>query len=194
MFRRTIHLITGLVVIYYLLPETPLGLPREIWLIILLGIFPFTIEMIRVTRSVRIPGQRPHEVKAVGSYAWSLWASMLIMLIMPQSVAVPVILVYSFADPVLSELRVWRKWSTFTFGFVFIWIMFVAFGFDLMMAAYGAIFMIIGESTEEDVNKWMFDFKTDDDGTTQVIPAIMLGIAYIMNPGLFPDPWLYPIF
>lgn len=212
MLRRMIHLSSGLVVIYYLFPDSLMGLPREIWLITLLGVVPFTIEMIRINRSVRIPGQRPHEVKSVGSYAWSLWASMLIMLIMPQSVAVPVIIVYSFADPVLSELRVWKKWSTFTFGFIFIWIMFMAFGFDLMMAAYGAIFMIIGESTElkgvlrirpeiaklyeveDDVNQWMFDFKTDDDGTTQVIPAIMLGIAYIMNPALFPGPWLFPIF
>ena len=210
-FRRIIHLISGSVCIFYLFPEEVLFLPKEIVLILIVGVIPLLIEYFRLSKGLIIFGQRPHEDEAVGSYAWSLWASMFIILIFPQSVAVPVILIYSFADPILSELRVWRKWSAFSFGFLFIWIMFMAFGFNLVLAAYGAIFMIIGESTElkgilrirpelaklyeveNDAKKWGFKFKTDDDGTTQVIPAIFLGLAYLFSPTAFPGPWLFPL-
>lgn len=212
MFRRVIHLISGLVVSYYLFPERFLFLPREIWLIIILGFVPLIIELTRLRKGRHLPGQRPHENKHVGSYAWSLWASMILMLVMPQSIAVPVIIIYSFADPVLSELRTWKKWSVFPLGFVFIWLMFFAFGFNLVLAAYGALFMMIGESTElkgvlrirpeiakfyqveSDAEKWRLKFKTDDDGTTQVIPAIFLSIAYLASPSAFPGPWLFPLF
>ncbi len=211
MFRRIIHLISGTVVIYYLFPQDFFYLPNEIVLIVVVGVIPVIIEYLRLSNRIVIFGQRPHENEAVGSYAWSLWASMLIILIFPQSVAVPVIIIYSFADPVLSELRLWRKWSAFSFGFLFIWTMFMAFGFNLVLAAYGAIFMIIGESTElkgilrirpelarlyeveRNARRWGFMFKTDDDGTTQVIPAIFLGLAYLFSPSAFPGPWLFPI-
>jgi hypothetical protein len=212
MFRRFIHLISGTIVVFYLFPDTVLYLPKEIILILIIGVIPFIIEYTRLSRGIALFGQRPHETEAVGSYAWSLWASLFIILIFPQSIAVPVILIYSFADPVLSELRVWRKWSAFSFGFLFIWIMFMAFGFNLVLAGYGAIFMIIGESTElkgilrirpelaklykveRDAKKWDFKFKTDDDGTTQVIPAFFLGLAYLFSPSAFPGPWLFPLF
>jgi hypothetical protein len=212
MFRRIIHLISGLVVVYYLFPHSLFNISREIWLMVILGILPLLIEYIRLTRGKLLPGQRSHETQSVGSYAWSLWASMAIMLVLPQQIAVPVILIYSLADPVLSELRAWRKWSAFPFGFIFIWLMFIAFGFNIVLAGYGAIFMIIGESTElkgvlrirpelakfyqveTNAKRWRFKFKTDDDGTTQVIPAIFLGIAYLASPSVFPGPWLYPLF
>jgi hypothetical protein len=212
LFRRMIHLISGLVITYYIFPETFLLVPREIWLILILGFIPFIIEVTRLSRGKRLPGQRPHESDAIGSYAWALWASMVIMLFIPQQIAVPVILIYTLADPILSELRVWRKWSAFTFGFIFIWIMFLIFGFNLFLAAYGAIFMIIGESTElkgvlrirpeltrlyrveENAKNWRFKFKTDDNGTTQIIPSIFLGFAYLAYPEIFPGPWFYPLF
>ncbi len=212
LFRRMIHLISGSVVVYYLFPDRILFLPKGIVLILVIGLLPLIIEYIRLARGTIIFGQRPHENEAVGSYAWSLWASLFIILIFPQSIAVPVILIYSFADPVMSELRVWKKWSAFSFGFLFIWIMFMVFGFNIVLAAYGAIFMIIGESTElkgilrvrpeiaklyeveNDVKKWIFKFKTDDDGTTQVIPALFLGLAYLFSPSSFPGPWLFPLF
>ncbi len=212
LFRRMIHLISGSVVVYYLFPDSVLFLPKEIVLILVIGLLPLIIEYIRLSRGAIIFGQRPHEYEAVGSYAWSLWASLFIILIFPQSIAVPVILIYSFADPVMSELRVWKKWSAFSFGFLFIWIMFMVFGFNIVLAAYGALFMIIGESTElkgilrvrpelaklyeveNDIKKWIFKFKTDDDGTTQVIPALFLGLAYLFSPSSFPGPWLFPLF
>ena len=211
MFRRGLHLMTGLVTVYYLVPETFFYLPRAIWLMIIIGFIPLLMEYFRLRFGKLLPGMRQHETQSVGSYAWSLWASMTLILVMPQSIAIPVIIIYSFADPVLSELRTWKKWSVFPLGFLFIWMMFFAFGFNLVLAAYGAFFMMVGESTEvlgvlrirpelakfynveTDIRKWRFMFKTDDDGTTQVIPAIFLGIAYLASPSVFPGPWLFPI-
>ncbi|HHD16284.1 MAG TPA: hypothetical protein ENK47_06200, partial [Euryarchaeota archaeon] len=103
MFRRGIHLVSGIVVIYYLFPERFFFFPRQFWLVICLGLIPMFMEYLRLKKGVLFLGQRPHEQKTVGAYAWSLWGSTAIMLILPQNVAVPVILIYQFADPIISE-------------------------------------------------------------------------------------------
>jgi len=211
MFRRGIHLVSGIVVIYYLFPERFFFFPRQFWLVICLGLIPMFMEYLRLKKGVLFLGQRPHEQKTVGAYAWSLWGSTAIMLILPQNVAVPVILIYQFADPIISVLRAWKKWSVFPVGFLSIWIMLLVFGFDPVLAGIAAITMMIGESTElkgvlrirpeiiklynvkEHTDTWTFKFKSDDDGTTQLVPAFLLGLVYLLYPSAFPGPWLYPL-
>ena len=212
MLRRGIHILSGLVVIYYLFPTRFLYVPMKMWLILLFGIVPFVIEIIRIRKNVRFFGQREHERKNVGSYAWALWTSMAIMLVIPQEIAVPVIIIYTLADPVIGEIRLWRKWLVLPLGGLFTWIMFMCFGYHPMLALYAALFMIFGEALEIAGNiqmrpelfkiyrtsnfreNFILPFRTDDDATTQLVPALALGLVYIFYPGWFPGPWFFPLF
>ena len=42
--------------------------------------------------------------------------------------------------------------------------------------------------------KIVISFKTDDNATTQIVPALALGLVYIFYPEWFPGPWLFPLF
>jgi hypothetical protein len=184
----------------------------KLWLIFLLGVVPLIIEMIRIRRGRLLPGQREHEKRAVGSYAWALWASMAILLVMPQEIAVPVIIIYTLADPVIGEIRSWKKWLVIPLGLTFTIIMFIVFGYHPALAAYAAVFMVIGEALEikgvlrlrpelyklywksNFKEKYKLPFRTDDNASTQIVPALGLGLVYIFYPTWFPDPWLTPVF
>ncbi|MEA3557745.1 MAG: hypothetical protein U9R75_00665 [Candidatus Thermoplasmatota archaeon] len=212
LLRRGLHLLSSLVVIYYLFPPTFFFLPMKFWLILLLGIVPFIIEIHRMKKGSIMIGQREYEKRAIGSYAWSLWTSAAIILVLPQEIGLPVILIYTLADPVIGEIRLWKKWLVLPLGGIFTSILFIAFGFNIFLAGFAALFMIVGEALEitghirsrpellrlykiESLNDNIgISFKTDDNATTQLVPALALGLVYIFYPGWFPGPWLFPLF
>lgn len=208
-FRRLLHLLSPLLLIYYLFPDRLAGIPSPIILILVVGLVPLVIEVLRLKKGKVLFGQRPHEDRALGSYAWSLWSSLLIILVMPQQIALPTIIVYSFTDPILGEIRTWRKALVYPLGFVFTCIMFVLLGYNPLLAAYSTVFMLLGEAVELHGTlrvrpelmriygfkgkEFAIGFKTDDDGTTQLVPALFLGLLYLIWPGVFPDPLFYPL-
>jgi len=210
--RRGIHLISGLVVIYYLFPDTFLYLPGKLWLIILLGLVPLLIELIRLRGGLLLFGQRGYEKTNIGSFAWALWASGALMLVLPQQIALPVILIYTVMDPVISEIRLWRKWLVLPVGGFITVILFVLFDYNILLAVYGSLFMVAGEATEiigkiqfrpelfkiyrtsSFRENLMIPFKTDDNATTQILPGMALGSLYIFYPQWFPEPWFFPFF
>jgi len=212
MIRRGFHIISGLVVVYYLFPPTFLYIPMKMWLILLLGIVPLLIEIIRIRKKVILFGQREHERKNVSSFAWALWTSMGIMLVLPQEIAVPVVIIYSLADPVIGEIRLWKKWLVLPLGGLFTWVMFLCFGYHPLLALYAALFMVFGEALEivgilrmrpelykiywssNFKENFVIPFRTDDNATTQLVPALALGLIYIFYPGWFPGPWFFPLF
>ncbi|MFO8050168.1 MAG: hypothetical protein R6V01_00510 [Thermoplasmatota archaeon] len=211
MVRRAIHLASSLVIIFYLFPPTFLLLPSKLWLIILLGMVPLLIEIYRIKKGMALPGQREHEKGTIGSYAWALWTSAAIMLVLPQQIGLPVIVIYTLADPVIGEVRLWKKWLVFPIGALFAMVMFLVFGYSLSLAIFASVFMILGEALEikgkiglrpelfrmyrnRNFNEnIVVPFKTDDNATTQLVPAIALGLVYIFYPSWFPGPWLYPL-
>ncbi len=212
MFRRILHLANAMIFIYYLLPDELLMVPKKVLLVLVFGGIPLAIETIRLRRGVLLPGQRLHEDRSPGAYAWSLWASTLIILTLPQAIAVPVIMVYAIGDPIIGEIRLWRKDMVFPVGGTILFLMFLPFGYNIFLAAFAALFMVLGEAVEMvgevrirpelvafyrerihiDFSRIMF--KTDDDGTTQIVPALALGAIYIYFPSLFPGPIFTPLF
>lgn len=209
MFRRVMHLLSPLLFLYYIFPEGTLGIPNWTLLVLLIGVLPLVIETIRLSRRMVFFGQRPHEERMLGSYAWSLLSSLLIMLVLPQQVALPIIVVYSFSDPIIGEIRIWKKDLVYPLGFIFTALLFLLFGYNLILACFAAAFMLLGEAAElqgtlrlrPELIKFYglkeggssLGFKTDDDGTTQLVPALFLGLLYLFAPGIFPEPWFHPL-
>ncbi len=209
MFRRVMHLLSPLLFLYYLFPERTFGIPKWTLLVLLIGVLPLVIETFRLSRRMVLFGQRPHEDRALGSYAWSLLSSLLIMLVLPQQVALPIIVVYSFSDPIIGEIRIWKKYLVYPLGFIFTALLFLLFGYNLFLACFAAAFMLLGEAAElqgtlrlrPELVKFYglksgghsLGFKTDDDGTTQLVPALLLGLLYLFAPSVFPQPWFHPL-
>lgn len=211
MFRRLLHLLNVLIFIYYLIPVEIFWVPKKVVLVLVFGLMPLVVEWIRLRRGVVLPGQRLHEERSPGAYAWSLWASMIIILVLPQQIALPVIMVYAVGDPIIGEIRLWRKDMVFPLGGAIIFLLFLPFGYNVFLAAFAALFMVIGEAVEMlgevrvrpellafyrdrikiDISRIVF--KTDDDGTTQIVPAFALGMVYIYWPSLFPGPLFSPL-
>ncbi|MGA1866808.1 MAG: hypothetical protein ACMUFK_05005 [Thermoplasmatota archaeon] len=212
LFRRGVHLISGAVVVYYLFPSTFLYLPMKLWLMILLGFVPLVFEVVRLKRRTLIFGQRDFEKGGIASYAWALWTSMAIMLLLPQEIALPVIIIYTMADPVIGEVRLWKKWLVLPVGGAFTFLLFLVFGYHPLLALFAAFFMVSGEALEivghiqvrpelykiyrnsKFRENLSFAFRTDDNATTQLVPALALGLLYIFYPHWFPDPWFFPLF
>jgi hypothetical protein len=210
--RRTIHLTSGLVIIYYLFPRTFLFLPMKLWLIILLGLVPLLIEIIRLRGGLLLFGQRGFERTNIGSFAWALWASGALMIVFPQEIAVPVILVYTVMDPLIGEIRLWKKWLVLPLGGLITILLFLLFDYNILLAIFASVFLVAGEALEiigririrpELFNIYRISgfkenlevqFKTDDNATIQILPAMALGLVYIFYPQWFPDPWFYPLF
>ncbi len=209
MFRRMMHLLSPLLFLYYLFPQRIFEIPTWTILVLIIGIVPLIIETIRLTRRKVLFGQRPHEEKMLGSYAWSLWSSLLIMMVLPQQVALPIIVVYSFSDPIIGEIRIWKKDLVYPLGFFFTALLFLSFGYNIFLASFAAAFMLLGEAAElqgtfrlrPELVKFYglkkggfsFGFKTDDDGTTQLVPALFLGLLYLFASSVFPQPWFHPL-
>ncbi|MBN1539879.1 MAG: hypothetical protein JW939_07015 [Candidatus Thermoplasmatota archaeon] len=211
LIRRGIHLISGAVVVYYLFPSTFLFLPMKLWLIVLLGFVPLVMEVIRLKRGMLIFGQREFERGRIASYAWALWTSMVIMLVLPQEIALPVILIYTLADPVIGEVRLWKKYLVLPVAGTFVFFLFLVFGYHPFLALFAAFFMVSGEALEiaghiqvrpelyriyrnsKFRENLVLAFRTDDNATTQLVPALALGLVYLFFPGWFPDPWFYPL-
>lgn len=211
LFRRGLHLANVLFFIYYLLPDPVLFLPKRAGVVVLFMIIPLMVEIVRTRKGVVLLGQRLHEDRMPGSYAWSLWSTTLIILILPQQIALPVIMIYAIGDPIIGEIRLWRKNLALPLGFIILFLLFLPFGYGIIPCAVGSLFMIIGEALElvgelrvrpellrfygkgESFLNRIY-FKTDDDATTQVIPAVALGVLYLLWPGLFPEPLFWPLF
>ena len=211
LLRRFVHLSSSLILIYFLLPDTVFYIPKKALVIILFVFVPLTLELTRIRSKKLIFGQRPHEIHMIGSYAWSLMASTVIILVLPQEIAAPVIVIYAFADPLIGEIRLWKKRMVLPLGTLLIAVSFMVFGYDWWLALIAGLFMVIGEAVElvgdlrirpelvhmytkrMGIDRLKLFFKTDDDFTTQIIPAMVLGVIYIYLPAVFPDPVFSPL-
>lgn len=211
LFRRGLHLANVLFFVYYIIPDQVVFLPKRVGVIVLFMIIPLVVEMVRTRKGIVLLGQRLHEDRMPGSYAWSLWSTTLIILLLPQQIALPVIMIYAIGDPIIGEIRLWRKNLALPLGFIIIFLLFLPFGYGIIPGTVGSLFMVIGESIEllgefrvrpellrfygkgESFLNRIY-FKTDDDATTQLIPALALGLLYVLWPGFFPEPLFWPLF
>ena len=211
LFRRLLHLSISLTIIYYLFPETIVFVPRKAIIFCLFGVLPAIIEFVRIRRGILLMGQRPHEVNIPGSYLWSTWGALIMILVLPQSIVIPTIMIFSVTDPMLGEIRIWRKWLVLPLGFTFITLLYILFGYPFYLAMVGGLFMVVGESVEatgkfrirpelvhlytkmRKIDKVEIFFKTDDNFTTQLVPGFILGFIYLSWPGIFPGDFFTPL-
>jgi dolichol kinase len=169
------------------------------------------IESVRLKYGVVFLGLREHERHRVASYLWFTSGAVLLIAVFPQQIAVPCILAAAIGDPVIGETRRFRRRFAFSLGFLSCFLIFLLFGYPILLAVIAGGVTFIAESFEIEV-QWglredlfksrsrgrvskyrkLFDlvFKTDDDFVMQVVPAIIIGIV-VMAGVTYSLHWLY---
>ena len=212
--RRVLHASLGLILLYYLFPDTVYGIPKYILIILLFIVIPLTIDLIRLSRKKLVLGLREHERERIASYVWFTSGAVLLIIFFPQQIAAPCILAAAIADPMLGITRNLRRRYTFSINYLIIFFIFFLFLYPLyLMIIIAAGIVLISEAVEFRVqwrlrphlfysrskhkvsryNKFFeFLFKTDDDFMMQVIPAVILFLVFNLVPIGMP-PELIPV-
>ncbi|MCI4348707.1 MAG: hypothetical protein L3J93_00585 [Thermoplasmata archaeon] len=104
-WRRCLHLIGALVLVYYLLPTGFfVVLPNS--RVLLLALFlVLLLEALRILGRIELPTIRPHEHERVASFAYYAVALVAAVLLFPEPIAIAVVLGTAIVDPVIGELR-----------------------------------------------------------------------------------------
>ena len=220
--RRISHIIASLSVIYYFFGNTLFGIPKVFLIIIALSIIPLLLDTMRIRFQWRILGFRDHEEDRFASYVWFTHGSLFLILVCPQQIAVPVIIAASWGDPIIGEIRRFRRSIAFSVGILFCCAVFLAYGYyrsSILLAIFAGGICFIGEATEFGL-RWSlrkdlfysrhketesplakyssFLTKTDDDFTMQFFPGIVLLIVYVLAEQFgfsnwFPEPLIEPL-
>jgi hypothetical protein len=106
LLRRTVHILVALAPAYFLIPETVPGIDLKRWVLLVVffaGVALF--ESFRLWRGVSFLGLRPHEKKAIASFAWAAAGITLALWIFPEEIATAVLIGMALVDPLLGELR-----------------------------------------------------------------------------------------
>ena len=212
--RRIFHVVASLAVLYYFFGNTFLGIPKDILVFLCLSVIPLTIEIIRLKYDLGLLGIRDHEKTRIASYVWFTHGSLLLILITPQQIAAPIILAASIGDPIIGEIRRFRRSIAFSVGILICVVVFIIFRYPIPFAIFAGAVCFLSEATEFGFRwslrpdlfysrhlhreSWLVRFssfvtKTDDDFTMQFFPGLVLLIIYTLNPGWFPEPLIKPI-
>lgn len=212
--RRICHALASLACVYYFFGPTIFGVPKEILIFIALSIIPLFLDTCRLKLQIKAFGIRDHERDKFASYVWFTHGSLLLILLTPQQIAAPIIIAASFGDPIIGEIRRFRRSIAFGVGILFCCLVFILFQYHWIMAIVAGTICFLAEATEfgyrwslrrdlfysrhqgresELVKYSRFYTTTDDDFTMQVLPGLILLIIYLMNPGWFPEPLIEPI-
>lgn len=107
-FRRTFHAFGSIAVLYFLLPDTSLLSAAKQYLPGLILIFAAALEAYRAEGAIRnedLFALREYESRRVGSYLYFTMSMVILVYAFPEWIAVPCILIGSFVDPVMGEIK-----------------------------------------------------------------------------------------
>ena len=198
-FRRAFHTFAASFLVYYLIPTD--GWIGAAKIIIPAGIVACIaiIDYSRIRGELdqrRFFGLRGYEKGRPASYLYFGIGLLLLLVLVPQQIAVPCILCASFTDPLIGESRFYLgKHRAYILGFVVSLFFFLltwyqaAWWVMLLVAFLGASGAVIGEA-----KKWKW---IDDDFMIQILPAILLVLVWqvMLSTGnnILPAPLIRPI-
>jgi hypothetical protein len=105
LYRRLLHCLGALAVLYLILPSGIfVVVPTEVVLLAALEMI-LVLEFLRHVRGLEMPTIRPYETDRIASYVWYAIALVAALLLFPRPVAAAVIIGTALVDPLLGELR-----------------------------------------------------------------------------------------
>jgi dolichol kinase len=176
-YRRAVHAFGASFLVYYLVPSTMNSIKISI-VIILISIFGL-IEVTRIKKLINLFGIRDYEANRFGSYIYFGIGTAILLIFFPQQIAIPSILCGAYADPAVGEMR--RRFGgrrayllMFLLSFALFFIVWHSAPFPsfFLIPAIGEVGAMVGEMENF---RWI-----DDDLLIQLIPAILIGIIYVI--------------
>jgi hypothetical protein len=111
-YRRFLHCLGALVLLYFVLPRRLIGwFTTEELLLIGLGLV-LLLELLRWTLGVELPTIRSYERARIASYTFYAVALVVAVLLFPLPVALVVVLGTAFVDPLIGEIRHSDRWRS----------------------------------------------------------------------------------
>ena len=196
-YRRVFHTFGASLIFYYMLPELDWIKFLKVWVPPILVLIAISLEILRlkgILSSKHFFGLRLYEKNRIGSYVFFAVGALLLLRFFPQQIAIPCILCACIADPIIGEVRN-RFDMKFVYisGFLVCLFLFMITWYKanlwlfLFVSVIGSIGAVIGETKK---------FKLlDDDLMIQLVPAIFVGIIWLLIPALgfsYPNEIIYP--
>ncbi|MGC2288558.1 MAG: hypothetical protein WA688_01700 [Thermoplasmata archaeon] len=188
-YRRFLHGLGALVLLYYALPHRLVGwFTTEELLLVALSLV-LVLELLRWAVGVELPTIRSYEKARIASYTFYAVALVAAVLLFPLPIAMVVVLGTALIDPLIGEMRISSRWrSTYPWfpGAVYVllgasalvlvthWAAFVA-------VAFAGIAAVVALAVE-----WPKIPGLDDDLAMTLVPALVLFVLIVVAPGIFP--------
>ena len=108
LFRRIFHLCAPLILLYYLVPENFLWLPKFYWVLIVLACI-MVLEALRLSTGRVFFGLREYEGKQLSAYAWAGIGITLGFYFFPPEFVACAVFGVGWVDPLIGEMRRHKK-------------------------------------------------------------------------------------
>lgn len=176
-WRRILHGLGALVLVYYVLPNGFFVVaPKELVLLGVLGLV-LLLELLRHLIGLSLPTLRPYEEHRVASFAYFAVALVAAVLLFPLPIGAAVVLGVALVDPVAGETRLRRSSVAVGWGLPIVLYVALAFvglntigrwplGASLLLAVPAAL---VAVAVERPRYRWI-----DDDLLMTFVPAVLL--------------------
>jgi len=187
-WRRTLHVVAAVALVYYALPTGFFVIaPKEYVLLAALAAV-LVVEVLRHAVGLELPTIRPYEVGRVGSFAIFGTAIVIAILLFPLPIGCAAVLGTAIADPLAGELRTSSRFRHVDVLVPFGAYTFLAFVGLALLGRWPAIpsvgLALLAAAIAIAVERpkvWWYD----DDFAMTLVPAVVL---YLLAVGLFGFP------
>jgi hypothetical protein len=187
LYRRLLHCLGALAVLYLILPSGVfVVVPTEVVLLAALEMI-LVLEFLRHVRGLEMPTIRPYEKDRIASYVWYAIALTGALLLFPRPVAAAVIVGTALVDPLLGELRLRATTPVGSLGpgvaiyAVVAGVAFAVFGGwrGMPLVGFAVLAAIIAVAVE-----WPTWGTVDDDLAMTLVPGAVLAAILLVWPGI----------
>ena len=176
--RRVIHLSGPLVLIFYLMPDPFMWISKTSWVLIGLATI-LILEAIRLSTGRVFFGLRNYEENRLSAYAWGGIGVAIALLFFPMPFAIASIVGVCWADPLIGEMRKWKKMRLYPALPLIVYFMIVAiclFLFSDIRLLIVILLALAGSMTAIAVEKPKL--SVDDDFLMLVVPLFIMTLLY----------------
>jgi hypothetical protein len=188
-YRRSLHCLGALVLLYFALPRHLVGwFTTEMLLLLGLGLV-LLLELLRWAVGVELPTIRSYEKARIASYTFYAVALVAAVLLFPLPIALVVVLGTALVDPLVGELRISARWrSTYPW---FPGVVYVLLGASaLILVTHWQVFPAVLAAGIAAVVALAVERpkipQLDDDLAMTLVPALVLLALTLYVPRIFP--------
>jgi len=179
-YRRFNHTVAACFVIYFLFPNYILGFDR-VYLVGIFWISIILIEYFRLNGAFTLDGMRDYEDTRIAGFVWFATGTCMILFfyemgIFPEIFAVSTIIMASFVDPLIGEVK--RKYGDKEGILAGLIGSFVIYQMILGVLFYSFVGSVVAVIVERPKFKWL-----DDDLLIQIFPIMVMTILYLSGFG-----------